>query len=115
MLSELELSLSESNKWVASGRDTVSDDLADLRCYPELFSKGTEVMQQLHHLLVLSDDLRKQQMLLKFFLQLKTFSCDNVAKIDKPYNAENAAIHRKVLEDSNAAFIIVKKGFFETD
>ena len=37
------------------------------------------------------------------------------AKIDKPYNAENAAIHRKVLEDSNAAFIVVKKGFFETD
>jgi hypothetical protein len=39
-----------------------------------------QVMQQLHHLLVLSDDLRKQQMLLKFFLQLKTFSCDNVVR-----------------------------------
>ena len=35
--------------------------------------------------------------------------------MDKPYNAENAAIHRKELEESNAAFIIVKKGFFETD
>ena len=43
MLSELELALSESGKWVAAGRDTVSDDLVDLRSYPELFSKGTEV------------------------------------------------------------------------
>ena len=94
----------------------------------------------LHQLLICSNQHRKEQMLLKFFLQLKTFSCDNVVrkaaticclgvlinrtladkvyycftssvvqlKMAKPFNAENAAAHRKQLEEQNVAFVIVR-------
>ena len=97
----------ETTKWLASARDIISDDLQDIHSYPDTCAKGLDVVKTLHELLLLSNDLKKQQMLLKFYLQLKTYTSDNIIKMDKPYSVETSSRHREALEAANAAFVVV--------
>ena len=55
-------------------------------------------MGLLNQLLLESDQLRKEQMLLKFCLQLRTYPCDNAVQMQKPFNVANAVKHQRALE-----------------
>ena len=108
MLETVEKSHRKVSKFVGMGSELVQDDLSDLREHEKLFESGHTMTVELQQMLVLGDELRKQQMLVKFYLQLRTYSSDNIVKMQRPFNLENTEAHLKDLKEHDAAYMIIE-------
>ena len=60
------------------------NDLADLRLQPTHLLRGTEIVNSLVKLTNLSDQLRREQLLYKFYLQLETCPYDRSNTFSDP-------------------------------
>ena len=84
------------------------NDLADLRLQPTFLLRGTEVVHALVKLTNLSDQLRREQLLYKFYLQLETCPYDRFPRLERPYGAQESKEFLKELAAKDECYIVVR-------
>jgi len=84
--------------WLSRGQDQMRNDLDDARTSEDMLEEGATCLEAMHDLYVHLDLTRREQLLIKFYLQLVTFRSDEVPKMDSPYDEEKADILIEELE-----------------
>lgn len=92
--------------WLKMGKIQMTHDQDDMRRSEDLLTHGATTTKQLYSLYLLADLVRKQLLLLKFYLQLTTFHCDKVPRIDFPLNNASANKFERVLKQNDIPYIV---------
>lgn len=102
----LAITSSQLFSWVMQGQETIDHDLEDMRTYLPLLQDGAETLQSIHTLYLHADKVRREQLLVKFYLQLSTYASDQVKKLEPPYAEDEAEEYITTLEEENAPFLV---------
>ena len=89
--------------WHENGMKRLTSDLDDLRECEELLEGGMDCVELLREVLHLADQLQKEQLMLKFYLQLRTFKTDSAAKLRAPHGPAEASAFLTVAEEGGYA------------
>ena len=92
--------------WENHGRDVVDSDVDDIRSHHVIMTDGITCLETLHLLYMQADQVRREQLLTKFYLQLSTYASDRVPELEAPFNEELADDYITLLEEEDAAFIV---------
>ena len=92
---------------INKAKEQLRDDGDDIRRSETMLVTGHDVTKSLQILYVLSDKVRQEQMLMKFYLQLKTYPYDSIVRMPRPYSHVGLEEYIVRLDKEEYAYIVV--------